>query len=163
MSDASVDWCAGRRFGHNGAMSDPAIAFAAAGPPSPPPSPAPSGQPGSQAWHVTEPERQRDTSSRHVAGYAIAVTPIVLLVIMALLAPGFMAPLTDDRVSLMGRPAGDLRLGILVLLAVIGIATVRFVRHPVLVGLVLFLTTSIGLTVLILAPSAILILINLKT
>jgi hypothetical protein len=149
--------------GHNGAMPDPVIAFAAAGPPPPPPPPLPAGPPPGQAWQMTEPDRQRDMTTGQVAGYAVAVTPLALLVLLAVLAPNFLSPLFDDRVSLVGTPAGFWFVGIVLLLAAIGVATVRVVRHPVLVGAVLLVTTFLGLNIVLLGPAVILIMINLKT
>ena len=54
-------------------------------------------------------------------------------------------------------------MALLAILTVIGILTIRFVRQPVLVGIVLVLTTALSLTVLAFAPSFILIAINLNT
>ena len=91
------------------------------------------------------------------------MTPLVLLVLLALLAAGFVDPLFDDRVSLVGAPAGFWFVGLVLLLAAIGIATVRVVRHPAIVAIVLVLTTSLALSLLLVAPALILIMINLKT
>ena len=65
--------------------------------------------------------------------------------------------------SLVGAPAGLWFVGLVLLLAAIGVATVRAVRHPAIVAIVLVLTTSLGLSLVLVAPAFILILINLKT
>ncbi len=151
-------------------MVDPVIVSAAAGPPPAPPPPAPvmptgqpAGQPEGQGWQVTAPGRQRDMTPGQIAGYAVAVAPLVLLFLLPVAAPNFLSPLFDDRVSLLGAPAGLWFVGIVLLLAAIGVATVRVVRHPVVVGVVLFVTTVLGLNFVLLGPAVVLIMINLKT
>ena len=96
-------------------------------------------------------------------GYAVAVFPLALAGLLELVAPGFLSPLADDRIRLMGMPAGFLAIALLVLLAVIGIVAVRSIRQPVVVAIVLVFTTLLALTVLTFAPAFILIAINLKT
>jgi hypothetical protein len=97
-----------------------------------------------------------------VLAYTFAAIPLGFLALMAMIAPGFLGPLGDDRASIAGFPMGYVLIAFVVVLTVIGVLTVRFVRQPVVVGVVLTLTIVLGLTVVFLAPAFVLIVINLK-
>ena len=108
------------------------------------------------------PERRGRGVGRAI-GYATALLPLALVGLLGLIAPGFLAPLGDNRVSLMGLPAGYLAIALLMLLTGIGVLAVRSIRQPVVVALVLVFTTLLSLTVLTFAPAFVLIGINLKS
>ena len=99
----------------------------------------------------------------HRAGYAVAAIPIAFALLLEVLSHEFLAPLGDDRVSLLGQPAGSYFVGAVLVLAFLGALAVRYVRSPVVVGAVLIFTTSIGLTLVIMGPAVVLIMINLNT
>ena len=99
----------------------------------------------------------------HRAGYAVAAIPIAFALLLEVLSHEFLAPLGDDRVSLLGLPAGAFFVAAVLLLALLGGLAVRYVRSPVIVGAVLIFTTSIGLMLVIMGPAVVLIMINLHT
>ena len=99
----------------------------------------------------------------HRAGYAVAAIPIAFALLLEVLSHEFLAPLGDDRVSLLGLPAGTFFVSAVLLLTLMGALAVRYVRSPVIVGAVLIFTTSIGLMLVIMGPAVVLIMINLHT
>ena len=99
----------------------------------------------------------------HRAGYAVAAIPIAFALLLEVLSHEFLAPLGDDRVSLLGFPAGAFFVATVLFLAILGALAVRYVRSPVIVGAVLIFTTSIGLMLVIMGPAVVLIMINLHT
>ena len=137
--------------------SQPTSSFAStAGPP-----PPPEAEPTPRAGSASAPERPRGAG--RAIGYAFAVVPLALAGLLELLMPGFLAPLADRRISLMGMPAGFYAVALLVLLTGIGILAARSIRQPVVVALVLVFTTLLAITVVVFAPAFILIAINLKS
>ena len=144
------------RLSEWGAMVDQTPALAATPqPPQPPPPPA-------------LPARSRGNGAPaeefgHRAGYAVAAIPIAFALLLEVLSHEFLAPLGDNRVSLLGIPAGGFFVAAVLLLALVGALAVRYVRSPVIVGAVLIFTTSIGLMLVIMGPAVVLIMINLKT
>jgi hypothetical protein len=111
----------------------------------------------------TAPDRGRGGDLGQILGYAVAVVPVALLGILAAVAPAFLAPLADGRVFFLGPSLGLWFTALVVALTAIGVLTVRFVRHPAIVVVVLFLTTSMGVFIITFAPATVNILVNLKT
>ncbi len=141
-------------------MTDRTVSLAASsGPPAPPPAPE---SPTTSSWGPAPTPREGAHPAR-IVGYAIAVSPLIFALVLTLIAPGFLRPLFDDRVSLIGLPAGTFLIAAVLLLVTLGILAVRFVREIVLVALVLFVTTSIGMMLVLFGPASVLIMINLKT
>ena len=126
------------------------------------PPPPPVAEPSSPAGRAGAPERRQVGIGRAI-GYAVAVLPLAMAGLVELLSPGFLTPLADGRLSIMGYPVGLIVVALVVLLAVIGVLAVRSIRQPLVVALVLVFTTLVGITVIVFAPAFILIAINLRT
>jgi hypothetical protein len=134
---------------------------ALAAPSQPPPPPAgPSRSPG---WGSSAAPGHAPAEFGHRAGYAVAAIPIAFALLLEVLSHEFLAPLGDNRVSLLGVPAGTFIVSAVLLLTLMGALAVRYVRSPVIVGAVLIFTTSIGLMLVIMGPAVVLIMINLHT
>ena len=87
--------------------------------------------------------------------------PIGFALVLAVVAPGFFAPLLDDRVNVLGnRPLIPFAGALLGLLA-INLLVIRLVRSSFVQGLVLALTTTAGVFLVILMPAFVLIAVNL--
>ena len=141
-------------------MLDRTDAFASSsGPPPPPPAPEP---PTASSWGPA-PTRSRGADPARIVRYAIAVSPLVFALALTLVVPGFLSPLADNRISLLGLPGGAFLLAPVLLLVTLGILAVRFVRQIVLVALVLLVTTPIAMMLVLIGPAIVLIMINLKT
>lgn len=127
--------------------------------PEPPPAP-PDGQPGT-SWYAP-PAGEGHRSRWRLLAYAIALLPIAALIVLAVVAPNFLSPLVDDRISLVGIPAGILVLVAIALLSLVGVLAVNLVRSPAIVFVVLLLTTWVAMVLILLAPAFVLIAINLS-
>ena len=92
----------------------------------------------------------------------VSLVPLGLVLLLAVIAPSFLAPLLDPRATLFGLPAITGFLGALALLFALDLLVAWAVPSRVVVGLVVAATTVIGLFMVILAPSLILIMINLQ-
>ena len=137
--------------------SQPTSSFASlSGPPLPP-----AQEPAAPVGTGSAPEGQGGAAP--AIGYAFPAVPLVLAGFLELAMPGFLAPLADRRVSLMGMPAGFFAIAVLTLLTASGILAARSIRQPVVLALVLVFTTLLAITVVVFAPAFVLILINLKS
>jgi hypothetical protein len=134
---------------------------ALAAPPQPPPPPARPSPPTGWAGSTAPDDGTADFSRR--IGYAIAAIPLAFALLLELLSHDFLAPLGDPAISLLGLPLGAYLGATVLVLAILGALAVRYVRSPVIVGMVLILTTSIGLMLVIMGPAVVLIMINLNT
>jgi hypothetical protein len=128
----------------------------------PPPPPPPQLEPPVAEWQPAPLHPERAGRGRMV-GYAVALSPLVLIALLAWVAPRYLAPLGDDRVSLIGLPGGEIFLAFVLVFIGMGVAAVRYVRNPAAAGAVVFLMTTMSLAVISLGPAVILIMINLKT
>ena len=90
-----------------------------------------------------------------------AFVPLGFAVLLALIAPGFFAPLLDDRVNVFGLPAMIPFAGALLALMAIDLLVAAFVRSAFVQGIVVALTTTAGLFLVILAPALALIAMSL--
>ena len=79
--------------------------------------------------------------------------PIGLAIVLGVVAPGFFAPLLDDRVNVFGTPALVPFAGALVGLLAIDLLVIGLVRSSFLQGLVLAVTTAAGVLLVILVPA----------
>src|SRR5690348_7032081 len=87
--------------------------------------------------------------------------PIGFAVVLALVAPGFFAPLLDDRANVFGQPSLIPFAGALLLLLAIDLLVLYAVRSPLVRGLVLAVTTTGGVFLVILAPAITIIALSL--
>ena len=92
---------------------------------------------------------------------AAAFVPIGFAVVLALIAPGFFAPLADDRATVFGVVPLIPFAGALLVLLVVNVLVLFLVRSPFVQGLVTALCTTAGVFLAILAPAITLIAINL--
>ncbi len=142
-------------------VDQPHALAAAPQPPQPPPPPAQPSRPAGWSGSTAPGDGPADLS--HGIGYAIAAIPLAFALLLELLSHDFLAPLADHRVSLLGQPVGTNLAAAVLLMAILGALAVRYVRSTVVLGVVLILTTSIGLTLVIMGPAVVLIMINLHT
>ena len=91
--------------------------------------------------------------------WVFAWLPVVPTVFMALAAPGFLEPMTDPRVSIVGLPP----IALYVLLPLINLAVARVTRNETATLITIAVTSFLGMTLTILGPAVVLILINLVT
>ena len=87
--------------------------------------------------------------------------PVGCAVVLALVAPGFYAPLLDGRANVFGQPSLIPFAGALLLLLAIDLLVVYGVRSQLVRGLVLALTTTAGVFLVILAPAITIIALSL--
>jgi hypothetical protein len=83
--------------------------------------------------------------------------PLLPIVGLGLIAPGFVAPLFDDRLRLAGLPVAVLYL----LLPLLNLLVARVTRNDDLTALAIAITSFVGLFFGILGPAFVLIAINL--
>jgi hypothetical protein len=95
--------------------------------------------------------RRSPTSSRALV--VAAFVPVAFAVFLALIAPGFYAPLLDERMNVIGLPAVIPFGGVLVALLAIDLLVAAFVRSSFVQGLTLAVTTTAGVFLVILAPA----------
>jgi hypothetical protein len=93
----------------------------------------------------------------------IAALPAVLLIFLAIVAPGFLAPLADDRLTIVGVPliVPVVLLFVGVVVAVAWIA--RRTRSPVVAIVLAAAWVPLGLFIVILSPAIVLIAVNLSS
>ena len=91
-----------------------------------------------------------------------SLLPIGLVLLLAVIAPGFLGPLLDDAMPILGMPPIVVFLGALAALFAINVLAARAIHNPFVVGLVVAMTTTAGVFMVILAPAVILILVNLR-
>ena len=90
-----------------------------------------------------------------------AFVPIGFAVVLALVAPGFYAPLVDERAGILGQPPLIPFAGALLGLLVVDLLVLFLVRSSFVQGLVMALSTTAGVFLVILAPAVIQIALNL--
>jgi len=91
-----------------------------------------------------------------------SLLPVGLVLLLAVIAPGFLTPLLDDALPVLGLAPIVAFLGALAGLFAINLLAARAIRNPFVLGLVVAMTTTAGVFVVILAPAVILILVNLR-
>ena len=89
-----------------------------------------------------------------------SLVPLGFGVVLLLVAPRFLEPLLDSRAAILGLPPAVVVLGILAGLVVVNLLALRFLRSFTAVGIVVAVTTTVGLFVVFLAPAIVLIVIN---
>jgi hypothetical protein len=92
----------------------------------------------------------------------IAGLPALLAVLLLVLFPGFMYPLFDDRIAVLGMPLGLVLLAFVFALSGVGILVVAVARSWLVLALVVIGLVAPALFLLILAPAVVLITINLR-
>ena len=136
-------------------------------PPEPPPmAPDPTPAPGRpyspvQGWQA--PGTKAAPSDGIPLGVMIvSLLPIGLVLLLAAIAPSFLAPLLDDAMPILGLPPIVAFLGALAALFAINLLAARAIRSSFVLGLVLAMTTTAGVFIVILAPAVILILVRMQ-
>jgi hypothetical protein len=79
--------------------------------------------------------------------------PLGFAIVLALVAPGFYEPLLADRVNVFGAPALVPFAGALLLLLAFNFLVIGFVRSSFVQGLIFAVTTTAGVSLVILAPA----------
>ena len=137
-------------------------------PPEPPPPFAPGPPPAPASWDATvqgwqPPAPSAAPSDGIPLGVMIgSLLPIGLVLLLAVIAPGFLGPLLDDAMPVLGMPPIVVFLGALAALFAINVLAARAFRNPFVLGRVVAMTTTAGVFIVILAPAVILILVNLQ-
>jgi hypothetical protein len=126
--------------------------------PKPPAPPPPS--PGA-GWQPSGADRAGSDSIVTI-GTLIALIPVVLAGVLLLLAPGFFAPLFDDRQGVLGAPIGLAFIALFAALTGLGVAIVRRFRSAAAIVVVVVACVGPAVFIVILAPAIVLIAINLK-
>jgi len=98
---------------------------------------------------------------RQRLGYTIASVPFVLLVILQLIAPGFMEPLFSNPPEIIGLPAGIVALLAVMIWAALAFAVIRAFDSVAGSALALIAFTIPSVVAIILLPAVILIVQNL--
>ena len=126
-----------------------------------PPAPVHSDALAAQSWQAP---RSRATPSGGIPlGVMLAsLLPVGLVLLLAVIAPGFLTPLLDDALPVLGLAPIVAFLGALAGLFAINLLAARAIRNPFVLGLVVAMTTTAGVFVVILAPAVILILVKLR-
>jgi len=91
-----------------------------------------------------------------------SLLPIGLVLLLAVIAPGFLAPLLDDAMPILGLQPIVAFLGALAGLFAINLVAARAIRNPFVLGLVVSMTTTAGVFIVIISPAIILIMVNLQ-
>ncbi len=65
------------------------------------------------------------TAQQRMSGYVVAFLPIALVGFLFVIAPGFLAPMTDPAVALLGIPAGVILIGVGALMMFVGFMIIR--------------------------------------
>lgn len=105
---------------------------------------------GSLAVTVAPPRRSR---GRLVAG----LTPLIVFVFLSAIAPGFLAPIYDSSVSVVGLPAGTLVIAAAMAWMGLGLLALRAWRSPGGATAALLLFTLPATVLVILGPAVVLI------
>jgi hypothetical protein len=92
-----------------------------------------------------------------------AAMPLVLLVGLAAIAPGFLDPMFANPPAVLGLPAGMILLGLVVVLGVVGVAAVWHTSSPAVALIPIVLLSVPAIVLVILGPAMILIIQNLAT
>jgi hypothetical protein len=93
-------------------------------------------------------------------GFALTSFPFILLVALAVLAPGYLDPLFANPPAIAGLPLGVAWLFVAIVWAVLGILVARGVRSSArIIGALLVFTLPASMAI-ILGPAAILIVQN---
>jgi hypothetical protein len=95
------------------------------------------------------------------AGYVLTSFPFVLIVVLMVVAPGFMDPLLANPPAIAGLPAGVVLLFLALVWAVLGILVARRARSTAGIALALVVFTLPASMAIMLGPAAILIIQNL--
>ena len=95
--------------------------------------------------------------------YVVGFLPLVLFVVLAIAAPGFLAPMFDTTVASGGASLGIVILLVAAALMLVGVAIMW--RFPTILGVVVALVgfTSPSLFLIIMGPAVCLIVQNLST
>jgi hypothetical protein len=95
-------------------------------------------------------------------GYAIASLPFVLTVVLQLVAPGFMDPITSNPPEILGLPLGIVVLFAVAIWASLAFVVIRAFRSPVGIAVGLLVFTVPATVAIVYLPAAILIIQNLN-
>lgn len=114
------------------------------------------------AWTTPADGRGSGATFRRLMVVA-SLVPIAFALLLAIIAPAFLEPLFDTRAAILGLPPIVGFIVVLVGLLAVDVLAIRFLHNPVAVGLVVAVTTTVGLFLVILAPAFVLIAVNLTT
>ena len=136
-------------------MPGPSIPTAPSTPPGPPGPAAPPVDGTVPGWPVVPARSGPD--HLWVIAIAIAAVPLVLALFLAIVAPAFMAPLTDPTVNVLGLPPvvpyAVLLVGMVFVSGLLG----RYVRSGILGVVVAAIWMPVGLFLVLLGPAMVLI------
>jgi hypothetical protein len=97
------------------------------------------------------------------ARVAIALLPLWCAIVLWLRIPGFFDPLVDSRLSVVGMPAGRIVVFVIGLLVTCSVLLMLRSRSTAVHVIAFALLTGPSLVILVMAPSILLIAINLTT
>ena len=106
--------------------------------------------------------RGRRDSDRRRATW-VAGSPAILLVFMSVAMRGFIDPLLDPGISIVGMPAGLLVIGLIVALSALGAWIISRASSRLLMMAALLLVTAPALVLVFVGPALVLIPTNLTT
>ena len=131
------------------------------GPPPAPPQRAP-GPPTATQGRATLGQADGGRLFRRAVKVA-SIIPAAFALFLLIVAPAFMDPLFTDHAGIPGLPPIVLCVALLAGLAAANMLALRLVRSEVAVGIVVAVTTTIGLFIVILGPAIVLIADDLAT
>jgi uncharacterized membrane protein len=102
-------------------------------------------------------------SQQAMAGYVLTSMPFILIIVLAVVAPGFMDPLFAGRPAILGLPAGVVFLVLTIVWAVLGILVARKARSEAWIALAVVVFTLPALMAIMIGPALILIVQNLAS
>ena len=90
--------------------------------------------------------------------WVFAWLPLAPAACLAIIAPGFLAPMADARVRLAGIPP----IAVFLLLPLINLAVAKVTRNESVTWVTIAVTSFLGVVLAILGPAFVLILLNLS-
>jgi hypothetical protein len=107
------------------------------------------------------PDPGRSAGRRAVIAATIGLSPIWVAIVLTLVAPAFMAPMGDAKVSIAGFPAGQVILGGAFVMAIAGAFVIWRGTSAVVRAAAFVLLTFPAILFVVFGPATVLILENL--